>query len=75
MTIAARSLAYLSGPLLVVALLAPPVMIELAVGNIHFLLGPAVVLGFRWPVAWAILLLAKVRPGIGLLWFAVRTEW
>jgi hypothetical protein len=33
------------------------------------------VLGFRWPAAWAIVLLTKITPGIGLLWFAVRREW
>ncbi len=35
----------------------------------------AIVAGFRWPAAWAIVLLTKVTPGIGLLWFAVRREW
>ena len=33
------------------------------------------VVGFRWPAAWAIPLLTKVTPGIGLIWFAVRREW
>jgi len=75
MIIAALSLAYLSGPLLVLALVSPPVLIELAVGNVHFLMALAVVLGFRWPAAWAFILLTKVTPGIGLLWFVVRREW
>ena len=35
----------------------------------------AIVVGFRWPAAWALVLLTKVTPGIGLLWFAVRREW
>jgi hypothetical protein len=39
------------------------------------LLAVAIVLGFRWPAAWAFVLLTKVTPGIGLLWFAVRGEW
>jgi hypothetical protein len=39
------------------------------------LLAVAIVLGFRWPATWAFVLLTKVTPGIGLLWFAVRGEW
>ena len=53
-------------------LLASP---ELVSGNIHVFLAVAIVLGFRYPVAWAVVLLTKVTPGIGLLWFAVRREW
>jgi hypothetical protein len=58
------------------ALLAVPVFaVELFIGNIHLLLALAVVLGFRWPAAWSLVLLTKVTPGVGLLWFAVRREW
>jgi hypothetical protein len=32
-------------------------------------------LGLRYPAAWAGLLLTKVTPGIGVIWFAVRREW
>jgi hypothetical protein len=53
----------------------PPVALELYHGNIHLLLAAAIVLGFRYPAAWAFVLLTKVTPGIGLLWFAVRREW
>jgi Glycosyltransferase family 87 len=53
----------------------PPILFELSMGNIHLLLAAAVVLGFRWPAAWSFVLLTKVTPGIGLLWFAVRREW
>ena len=53
-------------------LLASP---ELVSGNIHVFLAVAIVLGFRYPAAWAAVLLTKVTPGIGLLWFAVRREW
>jgi len=38
-------------------------------------LAAAIALGFRYPAAWAFILLTKVTPGIGLLWFAVRREW
>ena len=48
---------------------------ELAGGNISLLLAVAIVVSFRWPAAWALILLTKVTPGIGLLWFAVRGEW
>jgi Glycosyltransferase family 87 len=48
---------------------------ELAGGNIHLLLAAAMVLGFRWPWTWSIVLLTKITPGIGLLWFVVRREW
>ena len=50
-------------------------LMELAGGNIHLLLAAAIVLGFRWPATWALVLLTKITPGIGLLWFAVRGEW
>jgi hypothetical protein len=48
---------------------------ELVGGNISLLLAVAIVVGFRWPAAWALILLTKVTPGIGLLWFAARGEW
>jgi len=44
-------------------------------GNIYLYMGLAVVAGFRWPSAYAFLLLTKVTPGIALLWFVVRREW
>jgi hypothetical protein len=49
--------------------------VEVAGGNISLLLAAAIVLGFRWPAAWSFVLLTKVTPGIGLLWFVVRREW
>jgi len=66
--------AALSGPVLLgpVLLVVTP---ELWGGNIDILLALAVVLGFRWPATWAFVLLTKVTPGVGLLWFAVRREW
>jgi len=57
------------------ALLLVPVFVDLTVGNIHLLLAAAIVLGFRWPWAWAFVLLTKITPGVGLLWFAFRREW
>lgn len=55
--------------------LALPVLQDVMIGNIHVLLGAAIVIGFRWPAAWAFVLLTKVTPGIGLVWFLVRREW
>ena len=43
---------------------------EIAGGNISLLLALAIVGGFRWPWTWALVLLTKITPGIGLLWFA-----
>ena len=43
--------------------------------NIYLYMGLAVVAGFRWPAAYAFLLLTKVTPGVALLWFVVRREW
>lgn len=68
-------LAVLAGPATLLVLLLEPVASELNAGNIHLLMATAIVVGFRWPAAWAFLLLTKVTPGIGLLWFAVRREW
>lgn len=63
------------GPLLLPAVLWVGVVGEIQGGNIHMLLAAALILGFRCPSAWGLVLLTKVTPGIGLLWFAVRREW
>jgi Glycosyltransferase family 87 len=52
-----------------------PVSYELLVGNVHFLIAAAIVLGFRGPAIWAFPILTKVTPGLGVLWFAARREW
>jgi hypothetical protein len=66
---------WLSDLWLGLVLLLPPVFIEVAVGNVHSFIAVAIVLGFRWPFTWAFVLLTKVTPGVGLLWFAARREW
>jgi hypothetical protein len=73
-TILMLAVRFLTGPRLFAAgvLLAAG---EIVGGNISLLLAVAIVLSFRWPAAWALILLTKVTPGIGLLWFAVRCEW
>src|SRR6185295_19509104 len=30
---------------------------------------------FRYPATWAFILLSKVTPGVGLIWFLARGEW
>lgn len=67
-------LRWLSGPLLfgpLIVLTAP----ELWGGNITILLAAMIVAGFSRPGVWALALLTKVTPGLGLLWFVVRREW
>ena len=67
---------FLTGPrLLAAGLLFPFAAMEVAGGNVSLLLAAAIVVGFRWPASWSIVLLTKITPGIGLLWFAVRREW
>lgn len=65
---------WLSGPLLfgpLIVLCFP----ELWGGNITILFAAAIVAGFRFAGTWALPILTKVTPGLGLLWFAVRREW
>jgi hypothetical protein len=70
-------LARLVGPAIAALLLIVwvPIGMEVTLGNVNLLVGAAILLGFRWPAAWAFVLLTKVTPGIGLLWFVVRQEW
>ena len=53
----------------------PPVWLDVTYGNINILLAAAIWVGMRHPAAWAWVLLTKVTPGVGLIWFAVRGEW
>jgi hypothetical protein len=52
-----------------------PVALELWGGNVNLMVAIAIAAGFRWPAAWSFVLLTKVAPGIGLLWFVARREW
>jgi hypothetical protein len=75
MAIQAAAFVWLAGELRWQSLAFVPVLFELYLGNVHLLMAVAIVLGFRWPAAWAFVLLTKITPGVGLLWFAVRREW
>ena len=72
------ALVWLAGPFTAFVLFLYPVASEVNAGNIQLLLAAAIVLGFRggpWAATWAFVLLTKVTPGIGLLWFALRRRW
>lgn len=70
------SLIWLVGPVPAALLLfLPPVWQDITTGNIHLFLAVLIVVGFRWPAAWAGVVLTKVTPGIGIAWFAARKEW
>jgi hypothetical protein len=72
---AALSLGALTAAGALYTLVVPGVIEDLVRGNIHVLLAVAIMVGFRVPGVWAAVLLTKVTPGVGLLWFAVRREW
>lgn len=57
------------------SLLFLPIPFEIISGNVHLLYAVAIVAGFRYPATWALMLLTKVTPGVGILWFLVRREW
>ncbi len=67
--------AWLGGRWALVALALPPAALEVYHGNVHLLMAAAIALGFRYPWTWSFVVLAKITPGVGLLWFAVRREW
>ncbi len=69
------ALVFLGGRWSLTLLALPPLALEIEQGNVHLLIAVAIVLGFRWPWTWSFVLLTKVTPGIGLLWFAARREW
>jgi hypothetical protein len=66
---------WLGGRWGLVLLALPPVALELYHGNVHLLMAAAIALGFRHPWTWAFVILTKIGPGIGILWFAFRREW
>ena len=71
-------LAWMAGPILAAVLLYvpfSPVRDEITTGNIHLLIGAAIVIGFRHGGAYAFPLLTKVTPGVGVLWFAAARRW
>jgi hypothetical protein len=55
-------------------LIVPLVAVELAMGNVHLIIGLAVAAGLVWPAAWAFPKVTKLTPGIGLPSFVARRE-
>ena len=66
---------WLGGKWMLALVALPPVTLELYHGNIHLFMALAIYFGFRFPAAWAFVILAKVTPGVGALWFVFRREW
>jgi hypothetical protein len=73
--LAAAPILWLAGPWAVVLGLLPPVLLSIAQGQLDLAFALVAVVGFRWPAAWALPILTKVTPGVGLVWFLVRREW
>ena len=69
------TLVWLAGRYSLAALAFPAVVLSIDQGNIDLLIAASIVLGMRYPAAWAFGILAKLTPGVGLLWFAARREW
>ena len=66
---------WLVGRLALPSLLFLPISLEIISGNVHLLFAVAIVAGFHYPAAWALMVVTKVTPGVGVLWYAVRREW
>ena len=66
---------FMAGPFTLPVTLTNPIASEITLGNIHALTGVVVIAGFRKPALWAFVLLTKVTPGVGLLWFPFRRRW
>lgn len=74
-TLGAALLAWLVGRRALLVALLPPVLLTLIQGQLDLAYAAVALVGLRWPAAWALPLLTKVTPGIGLVWFLVRREW
>jgi len=71
----ALPLAWLAGRAALPLVVLPPVFMSVALGQLDLAFAAVVLLGLRWPALWALPVLTKITPGIGLLWFLVRGEW
>lgn len=68
-------LLWLTGRNVFVIAMLPPVLLSLIQGQLDLVYAVVAVVGLRWPAVWAVPLLTKVTPGIGIVWFLVRREW
>jgi hypothetical protein len=48
---------------------------DIVYGNVWWLLTITLAFGLRRPALWAIPVLLKLTPAVGLIWFAARREW
>jgi hypothetical protein len=48
---------------------------DIVYGNVWWLLTITLVFGLRRPALWAIPVMLKLTPAVGLIWFAARREW
>jgi hypothetical protein len=48
---------------------------DVVYGNVWWLFALVLALGLRRPALWALPVLLKITPGVGLVWFAARREW
>jgi hypothetical protein len=44
-------------------------------GNVDLLIAASVALGLRWPAVLSFAILAKLTPGVVLIWFVVTRDW
>lgn len=68
-------LLWLTGRNVFLVAMLPPVLLSLVQGQLDLAYAAVAVVGLRYPAAWALPLLTKVTPGIGIVWFLVRREW
>ena len=71
----AAPLAWLAGSYALGLFILPPVFMSIALGQLDVLFAVVAIVGLRWPWVWALPILTKVTPGVGLVWFLVRREW
>ena len=71
----AAPLLWLAGRLALPIALLPPVAMSIGLGQLDLAFAMVAVVGLRWPAVWALPILTKLTPGIGLIWFLVRGEW
>jgi hypothetical protein len=65
----------ITGPFFPLVVFWSPLASEFNAANINMLIVGVAIWGVRWPALWSFVLLTKVTPGIGLIWFLVRGEW
>ena len=73
--IGAALLYWMTGRHAIVFFAVPAVLITIVQGQLDLIFAAVVVIGMRYPAAWALPLLTKVTPGVGIVWFLVRREW